>query len=72
MRRGSEMGRGERNVPGEGHRDVATWPVILSAVLLSGAVAAAVSAATVRSRIASEAPADRERKARRDQPPAGP
>ena len=42
------MERGEGNVPGEGHRDAAAWPVMLSAVLLSGAVAAAVSAATVR------------------------
>ena len=42
MRRVPEMERGE------GHRDAAIWPVILSAVLLSGAVAAAVSAATVR------------------------
>ena len=56
MRRGPEMERGERNVPGEGHRDAAAWPVMLSAVLLSGAVAAAVSAATVRL-AAPEAPA---------------
>ena len=32
----------------ERHREDAAWPVVLSAVLLSGAVAAAVSAATVR------------------------
>ena len=32
----------------ERHREDTAWPVILSAVLLSGAVAAAVSAATVR------------------------
>ena len=36
------MGRERR------HREDAAWPVVLSAVLLSGAVAAAVSAATVR------------------------
>ena len=32
----------------ERHREDVVWPVVLSAVLLSGAVAAAVSAATVR------------------------
>ena len=50
------MARGEGNVPGEAHRDAGAWPVMLSAVLLSGAVAAAVSAATVRFS-APEAPA---------------
>ncbi len=56
MRRGPEMARGEGNVPGEARRDAGAWPVMLSAVLLSGAVAAAVSAATVRFS-APEAPA---------------
>ena len=42
MRRAPEMARAE------GYRDAGAWPVILSAVLLSGAVAAAVAAATVR------------------------
>ena len=36
------MGRERR------HREDAAWPVMVSAVLLSGAVAAAVSAATIR------------------------
>ena len=40
----------------ERHREDIVWPVVLSAVLLSGAVAAAVSAATVR-RAVPEAPA---------------
>ena len=44
------MGRERR------HREDGAWPVILSAVLLSGAVAAAVSAATIRL-AAPEAPA---------------
>ena len=42
MRRAPEMRRAE------GHRDAAAWPVMVSAVLLSGAVAAAVAAAAVR------------------------
>ena len=40
----------------ERHREDIVWPVVLSAVLLSGAVAAAVSAATVRLAV-PEAPA---------------
>ena len=41
---GSEAGTGSRD-PGSG---ASAWPVMVSAVLLSGAVAAAVAAATVR------------------------